>query len=199
MSNNKKFVVEANFIENAMRLNLSLSEFLLLLYFENDLDKISQKLKVDSNILLEAFNNLFSKKLITLESEKDLTGKRIDKVSLNNFYEKLNETKKREEKKQLKEDIFSKFESEFGRTLSPMEYEIISSWLKDNSEELVLLALKEAIYNGVTNMRYIDRIVNEWNKKGIKTKEDVENSRREFKKSKQGNVEIFDYDWLNDE
>ena len=78
MSNNKKFVVEANFIENAVRLNLSLSEFLLLLYFENDdegvfdLEKISHKLKVDKNIIMEAFNNLISKKLIDLKNEKDL-------------------------------------------------------------------------------------------------------------------------------
>ena len=33
--------------------------------------------------------------------------------------------------------------------------------------------LKEAIYNGISNFRYIDRILYEWNKKGLKNKEDV--------------------------
>ena len=80
-----------------------------------------------------------------------------------------------------------------------MEYEISSSWLKDNGEELILLALKEAVYNNVSSMRYIDRIINNWNKKGIKTKEDVEKSRKEFKKGQKENIELFDYDWLNDE
>ena len=206
MSNNKKFVVEANFIENAMRLNLSLSEFLLLLYFENDdegifdLEKISQKLKVDSNILLEAFNNLFSKKLITLESEKDITGKRIDKVSLNNFYEKLKENKQKEEKNKLKEDIFSKFESEFGRPLSGVEFEVIKAWLdKMYSEELILKALEEAVYNGATSIRYIDTILYEWQKKGFKTVEDVENNlKNRYENKKLEETNILEYNWLED-
>jgi DNA replication protein len=95
-------------------------------------------------------------------------------------------------------NIYEVFEKEFGRTLSPMEYEIIGGWLdKDCTEELILLALKEAVYNGVNNMRYIDRIIYEWIKKGIKTKQDVENNRKQFKKKEQ-TIEVVDYDWLND-
>ena len=80
-----------------------------------------------------------------------------------------------------------------------MEYEIINAWL-DNSfnEELVILALKEATYNGVSNLRYIDKILYEWEKKGIKTKEDVEKERKKFESKKVESKELFDYDWLND-
>ena len=79
--------------------------------------------------------------------------------------------------------------------------EIINSW-KDSgyTEELIILALKEATYNGVSNLRYIDKIIYEWGKKGIKTKEDVEKNRKQFKTN--NNVpkkELFDYDWLNNE
>ena len=95
-------------------------------------------------------------------------------------------------------NIFETYETELGRALSPTEYEIINSWLDSGySEELILLALKEAVYNGVSNFRYIDRIIFEWAKKGIKNKDDVEKNRKEFKKSKE-NKELFDYDWLND-
>ena len=80
-----------------------------------------------------------------------------------------------------------------------MEYEIINGWLTTCSEEIIILALKEATYNGVSNFRYIDRIINEWNKKGIKTKEDVEKNKKEFKNKKDNKKqELFDYDWLND-
>ena len=49
-----------------------------------------------------------------------------------------------------------------------MEYEIINAWLlKGFSEELVLGALKEAVYNGVSSLRYIDKILFEWQKKAI--------------------------------
>ena len=59
------------------------------------------------------------------------------------------------------------------------------------------MALKEAVYNGVTNLRYIDKILYEWKKKGIKSKEDIEKERANFKK-KSSKGEVFDYDWLNE-
>ena len=98
MKSNKKFVVEANFIKEASNLNLTLSEFLLLLYFENsddgilDFDLISEKLKVKKELILEAFNNLLSKNMINIVSEKNDSGKRYDKVTLDNFYNNIKET-----------------------------------------------------------------------------------------------------------
>ena len=206
MGNNKKFVVEANFIREACQLNLSLTEFLLLIYFENaddltfDLDLICNKLKIERAMVLEAFNNLLSNGIITLTSEKNESGKRFDKISIEGFYDKLRETKKKEKHQKLKEDIFSTFELEFRRPLTGTEFEIIKAWLeKMYSEDLILEALKEAVYNGATNIRYIDTILYEWNKKGLKTKEDVENyfkNRYENKKLEETNV--FDYNWLDD-
>ena len=130
--------------------------------------------------------------------------KRINKVltetiNLDLLYEKLAFSLNQVEEKE-DSNLYSIFESEFGRTLSPMEYEIINSW-KDNgyTEELIILALKEATYNGVSNLRYIDKIIYEWGKKGIKNKEDVENNRKQFKNNNSNkNKELFDYDWLND-
>ena len=116
------------------------------------------------------------------------------------LYEKiaftLNEVEAKEDN-----NIYDIFEKEFGRTLSPVEYEIIGNWRNsDNTDELILLALKEAVYNGVNNLRYIDKIIFEWNKKGIKTKEDVENNNKQFKrKNLEEKKELFDYDWLNNE
>jgi len=206
MGNNKKFVVEANFIQEACKLNLTLAEFLLLIYFENaddltfDLDKICNKLKIERGDLLVAFNNLLGNGIITLTSEKNDAGKRYDKVSIEGFYEKILETKKKEKNKKLKEDIFSTFEKEFRRPLTGTEFEIIKAWLeKMYNEDLILEALKEAVYNGATNIRYIDTILYEWNKKGLRTKEDVEaylQNRYESKKLEETNV--FDYNWLDD-
>ena len=81
-------------------------------------------------------------------------------------------------------DIYSKYEKELGRPLSPMESEIISKWLEEYDEELIILALKEAIYNGTTNFRYIDRIIFEWHKKGIKTEKDIIENRKKYKNDK---------------
>lgn len=53
-------------------------------------------------------------------------------------------------------NLFTIFEKEFGRPLSPMEYETITSWVDQDRypEELILLALKEAVFAG----RYISGI-----------------------------------------
>lgn len=206
MRNNKRFIVEANFIKEAHDLNLTLNEFLFLLYFENsddlilDIDLITKKLKISTESILEAFNSLLAKKLITLVNEKNTDGKRYDKIVLDNFYNAIKETKRAEAKGKLKDDIFSIFEKEFKRPLSSMEIEIIKAWLeKLYSEELILAGLKEAIYNGATNIRYIDTILHEWHKKGFKTKEDVDNYlNNKYDNKKLEETNLFEYNWLDD-
>ncbi len=207
MSNNKKFVIEASFIKEAYNLKLDLGEFLLLLYFENaddltfDVDVISKKLKMPKESILESFNSLLSKKIINLESVKNEAGKRYDKVSLEGFYKQVEVDNKKETKENLKEDIFTKFETEFRRPLTGMEFELIKAWLeKLYSEELILKALEEAVYNGATSIRYIDTILYEWHKKGFKTREDVDNyykNRYENKKLEETN--LLEWNWLDDD
>ena len=68
-----------------------------------------------------------------------------------------------------------------------MEYEFINAWINSGmNEDIIKEALKEATYNGVSNLRYIDKIIYEWKKKGYKTVEQVRNNKfkkeEEFKK-----------------
>ena len=95
-------------------------------------------------------------------------------------------------------DLYDNFEKEFGRTLSPMEYDIINSWLDSGmSKEIIISALKEAVFNGVNNLRYIDKILFEWGKKGIKNPSDIEklNKKQEEEKTEP----YYEYDWLNED
>ena len=62
-------------------------------------------------------------------------------------------------------------------------------------EEIIKEALKEATYNGVSNLRYIDKIIYEWNKKGYKTVEEIRNNK--FKKEEKVNT-FFECDWLDE-
>ena len=102
-------------------------------------------------------------------------------------------------KREEQTDLFSMFEKEFGRTLSSMEYEIIRGWVSDDMpSDLVREALREATYNGVSNLRYIEKIILDWKKRGYKSVKDIERSRERYKK-KNGNGDVFDYNWLDDE
>lgn len=191
---------------NYKKLNITDSELILLIYLLNNTNNIynpkgiSEDLSIKLNEVLDGINNLSEKGIISIDIIKK-DGVCSEIVNLDLLYEKLAFIIMDNKKEENISNIFDIFESELGRTLSPMEYEIINGW-KDNgnTEEIIVLALKEAIYNGVNNFRYIDKIIYEWNKKGIKTKEDVENNKKNFKSKKlKENKEIFDYDWLNDE
>ena len=202
---NRKFVTNSVFIKEALKLNLSLEEFLMLTYFDNDynsyldMEKLSSNLGIEIEKAYQVFNSLISKKLIKIETIKDLEGRLIESVSLDNFYDLLTTTKLEEEKTSTKTDIYNVFETEFGRPISSMEYEIINAWLsKGYPEELIKGALKEAVYNGVNNLRYIDKILYEWSKKGFKNMNDV-NSHIITKDDQKERKELFDYNWLEDE
>ena len=142
---------------------------------------------------------LMAKRLIKVDAEKDDLGKIRERVSLDNFYNEIRSDYKKNEKKETKDDIYQVFEREFGRTLSTMDYEIINAWIDGGySEELIIAALREAVYNGVTNLRYIDRILNEWNKKGIKAPEDIKNAMEKEPEAPLYETSVMNFDWLNE-
>ena len=198
---NKKLVVETIFISEALKLDLSLKEFLVLLYFDNiydevfDMKIVAKTLNMKEEDVLTAYGSLVTKNLIKVNAEKDCFGKIREKVCLDNFYNEIKNDYKMKEKEVTKEDIYSVFEKEFGRTLSPVEYETISKWIESNIPlELIEAALKEAILSGVNSIRYIDKILFEWNKKGYKTSSDIINKNKKDEYIE----EIYDYDWLNE-
>lgn len=202
---NKKLVAETMFIKEALKLELSLKEFLLLLYFDNiydevfDMKVVAKTLNMKEDDVLLAYGSLMSKRLIKVNAEKDSFGKIRERVSLDNFYNDMRNDYKTTEEKESKADIYQLFEKEFGRTLSNMDYEIINAWIEGGySEELILAALKEASYNGVTTLRYVDRILNEWNKKGIKVTSDIKKAMESDVDKPLYETSIMNFDWLNE-
>lgn len=47
--------------------------------------------------------------------------------------------------------------------------------------EMIRLALREAVLSGKLNFRYIDRILFEWKKKGLKTAEEAKEHSQHFR------------------
>lgn len=188
-------------IINYQKLNLTAEELLLIIYFINNSltfnpKEISNYFNIKLNSVLEMVNSLSDKGLIKIDIKKK-GNVREEQINLEGLYQKLAFTFIEKDTKEVSTTIFDQFENEFGRTLSPIEYELINSWLENNDESLIKLALKEAVYNGVSNLRYIDKIIHEWNKKGIKNEKDLTKQKSNFKKTNKDNV-TFDYDWLNE-
>ena len=191
-------------LTNYKKIGLNEIEVLFLIYLINEKnlsfnpEKTSKDLNIKFEDCLQLISDLTSKDLIEIQMVKE-NNIHKEYLSLEKLYKKLALLIVNTENTEKSTDIYTIFESEFGRTLSSNEAMIISKMLEESSEELVKLALNEAVYNGVRNLRYIDTILAEWNRKGIKTKEDVEKQRIEFKKNKKEPKKLFDYDYLNED
>lgn len=183
-------------------LQLDEVELVVLIYLLNQSSefnpkKISEDLKMTLQEVLMKIDGLTSKDIIKVEVKK-VENIRQEFIDINPLYNRLSYFVVNEEVKEDNPNIYDTFEREFGRTLSPMEYQIINGWLNDGmNEEMVILALKEATYNGVSNLRYIDKILYEWRSKGLTTKEKIEQNRVQHNKKEK--KELFDYNWLDDE
>lgn len=202
---NKKLVADSMFVKEALKLNLSLNEFLLLLYFDNSYDVVFD-IKIVAKILgmkdedvLNAYGTLMAKKLISVKAEKDGFGKIRETVSLDNFYNEMKSEYKIKEKEETKSDIYEVFEKNFGRTLSNTDFEIINAWIESGfSEELIESALKEAVYNGTLTLRYVDKVLYEWNRKGIKEPSDIRKALEKEPETPLYESSVMNFDWLNE-
>ena len=194
------YTIPSILIKEYKNLKINEKELIILIYLINQKEsefnpsKIKTELNFEMNEVLNIINELSKKDLLKIEP---IVYKNIHKeaINLDSLYNKLAFILL-DKKEENNNSLYEIFEKELARTLSPMEYEIIGAWAKNNSNEIIIEALKEAVYNNVSNLRYIDKILSEWNKKGIKSKEDIEEDRKNFKKKNK--KELIDYDWLNE-
>ena len=205
LNNDNHYTLPKYVLSYAKDLNLDINSFILLIYLLNgkngssfNYKNIMKDINLNEKELLDAISVLKGKKLLSIEMKKNDFGVLEELINISSFYDivfskMLNESKNDIDRK----DIYEEFEREFGRTLSPMEYEIISGWIESGiSNDLILAALKETVFNGVNNLRYVDKILYEWNKKGIKNSSDI--SKIEKQKEDEKQEECYEYDWLNE-
>lgn len=180
---------------------------------------IAQQMNCSRNELFEAIQSLINKQVLTIHTIQNSAGKSEDRLNFDVLYEKLwhclqQQQKQAAEKEEtLKlQDLYTLFEQEFGRSLSPIELDTLNMWLDDDhyAPELIQMALKEAVLNQVYSLKYIDRILLSWEKKNIMTKAQVLEESKKFRQSKSNNSEISQtqrkkpikdvplHDWLRD-
>lgn len=146
--------------------------------------------------MLQNYSTLSSQELnevLKALLEKKLIYNRAGSISLNHLEDKLIQENKVEEVEEIEINIVSIFEEQFGRPLSPIELNIIREWKESNySDEMIVKALKEAVKSQVLNFRYVEGILSNWAKNGIKQRY-VESS--EPKRT----VPVSEYKWWENE
>ncbi len=100
----------------------------------------------------------------------------------------------------IEDNIYDFVESNFGRLLSPIEYESINSWLSLYDEKIVKHAIKIAVMNNKKSFNYINGILNNWKSYGFNNLQQILDNEIKTKVSDYSEemINIPDYDWLNE-
>ena len=184
--------------------NLSSDEMILLLFLYDkdglvfDPDYISNDLNLDIVKVMEGISKLVKKSLLSIKTKTNELGVKEEVIDLTPLFNKITIKLMEEFNKENDKDInvYSILEEEFNRKLTPMECEMVDDWKKNEySNEIIKEAVREATLNGVSSLRYIDKILIEWNKKGYKSKDDIKKKNK--KEETKEKIEIYNCDWLD--
>lgn len=173
------------------RLGLKEEEFLLLLHVYANIQKghffptpneLSNHMSISAAECTKLLRNLIQRGFLYIE-ESEQNGIMYEKYSLKPLWEKLYEFTLATQEKEKEKNLYTIFEQEFGRPLSPIECETLAYWIDQDHHDpdIILSALKEAVISGKLNFRYIDRILFEWKKNGIKTLEQAKKHAQKFR------------------
>ncbi|MFV9510648.1 DnaD domain protein [Tepidibacillus sp. LV47] len=212
-------------------LGLSDQEMMLiihLLYFQEKgnlfpaVSELEKRMTLNTEEIMRLLQRLVRQNYIRIDEKKDeITEILSEAYNLTPLYQKFihwliyqhqkqqMQTKQHEKEKEVI-NIFQIFEQEFGRPLSPMEIEMINTWIDQDhySTELIHYALKEAVFSNKLSFRYIDRILFEWQRKNLKTidqiKLHIKNFREKqtnykYNKEKKDYPEFEFYNWLEED
>jgi len=180
-------------------LGLDETEFLTLLHIYHFVEKgnlfptpeeIITKMSISSEKCTEILSNLLRRGFLSIQQIEE-SHVISECYTFDLLWEKLAQLIIREnqitQKKEVPEEsLYTVFEKEFGRPLSPFECETLVMWEEQENHTPILIksALREAVISGKLNFRYIDRILFEWKKNGIKTVEQAKQQGKKFRQSK---------------
>ncbi|KMT57807.1 DNA replication protein [Paenilisteria newyorkensis] len=193
-------------VENYAKIGMNEQEFVVVLQLQSFLEKgiyfpsmeeIAGRTTFSTEQAFRIIQALVNKQLVMItqvnEGEQVYTESYAldplwEKLML--FFENLHQEQKMMSRETEQMSLYSQFEKEFGRPLSPMEAEMLSAWVDQdhNSPELIREALREAVLSQKLSFRYMDRILLNWNRKNIKTPEQARVASAAFHEQVAGNT-----------
>lgn len=198
-------------LENYKKLNLSDAELMLIIHLHSYLSmgvqfpsikQLEERMTCSPIELTRMLRRLHKEGFIEICSQTDENQRLVERYSLQPLWEKLGRyltihgeevrtanttglwSMDGDEKSKAEQDVYKRFEQELGRPLTPMECETIATWLDEDQldPQIILLALKEAVLANKRSMRYIDKILLEWQRNGLNTVEAVQEHIFSFRK-----------------
>ncbi|EPT8929352.1 DnaD domain-containing protein [Listeria innocua] len=175
--------------ENELVLLLQIQSFAAEAEFFPSMEMLTDRTTLRLEDTIKTMDSLLKKGVVAIEQSKDNSLMISEQYNLEPlwgklvaFYENIEADNRQDQEVEQQTNLYSLFEAEFGRPLSPMEAEMLSAWVDQDrtSPDLIKEALKEAVISQKLNFRYIDRILLNWSKQGVKTTEDAKRVAEEF-------------------
>ena len=102
-------------------------------------------------------------------------------------------------------NIFNLYSNNINSNISSIEYEKLNYYIDIFKDDLKIIeyAIEYCKMYRAYNINYLCKILNNWNKSGYKTLKEIKEKEKKHQSNHDDNdskeIEIFDYDWLNDE
>lgn len=197
-------VIPLYILKARKKLDLTMDEFVFLMYLYNKQDKIDfnpDKIASDLNIdIMEVMGYvsvLTDKEYLTLDVLKSSNNVIEEILNLAPFYDKLSLILIDNQDEKEDTNILKYVENELGRPLNSIEIKTIESWTSNNIDEsLIKEALKIALKDGVYSLKYIDKILFDWKSRGYQSISDIKYNEKD---NNSDEIELDDWNWLDDE
>ncbi|MGP4060052.1 DnaD domain-containing protein [Halobacillus litoralis] len=216
-----QMVVPKQLLMNYQKLNINETDLVVILQihrFRSDgnnfptPEELADHLSISSQECSQVLRSLIQKRIMTIEQNHNEDKVLNECYSLEPLWEKLFAATPARKEPSYDENIFPLFEQEFGRPLSPFEIETINIWLDEEEQApaLIKAALREAVLMSKLNFKYIDRILREWKRKGVRTVEQAREQGKQFRQaqqpakaqqqleSKKRDISLY-YNWLEED
>ncbi|WDF81517.1 DnaD domain protein [Lacticaseibacillus pabuli] len=142
---------------------------------EPELNTLANRAKMRPADFATALSNLSNKHAIVIRTERDRDGRMHDIYDVTPLLDQLLQSEKAATSgtqtvatantgASTTRQLMGQVETEFGRPLSPIEQQTIRAWLREDhyQPELISLALQEAVLNQAYSLKYMDRILINW-------------------------------------
>ena len=148
---------------------------------------IGQLVGISTREAGEILDSLVKQDFLSIEERADSSGARICHFSLAPLWKRFSEASSAKSERESDKDLVSLFEQEFGRPLSGLECEQIRQWLQDGYPDWLLIeSLREAVLANKCSFRYMDRILFDWQRNGVRSRRDLEQYRQSYRERVQG-------------
>lgn len=158
----------------------------LLLFHEEgkhfpSIQEIEGRMGLSSTQIMREIQMLIQGRFLELQQDVDHWGKMTEFYDLNPLFHRVvdlldpKESKNKGLDRKVDSNLFTVFEQEFGRPLSPREIEYLNQWVDQDKYKtnMIIAALNESKIVGKLSFRYIDRILLEWSNKKIESVEEA--------------------------